>query len=716
MPSVIVNFDSVFDLQIELPEPLGPPTPPTPVEPPVFPGVINALLGLDNVRATRKKRMVAEQIIGRRFPVLDNNGNPVSGGSVDVFAPNTTTRVQSFSDSALTQVNTNPVPLSGSGRADIWVGTPVDIRVNDKDGDLVTNELGLNPANIVSGFNSGLVPNGSFELDTDSDDVPDGWTNDVNRSGSDNGLESGVGNTAAGSSSWRTSSTGNGGGELVTASPFEVNDFDDLRVEFVMRSTVAAVRNIVRVEWLDVSQALISNTDVLDSTANPTVFTRFNFLATPPAGARFANIRLIGGESGGTIAGTTYWDNVNVFYPIQQIGVFDNITIQNNDIISTDTNGAINITPDGTGVLTLGGSRVDVSAAQLNVGDALNVTGNAVVGGTLGAVGAITGDSVSSVNAMVAGSTLSSVGDAVIGGALGVTGLTTLTDSLVVNGASITAADADVNAQSYVATNPSTFAGATISAALAVTDVATIQEAVFGPSVSDAVDRVVRVVSSSSNPMLTLDRVGAADASSFRMSGQSTGESFATFTNTPGAYTRPGASGAGNELVITHANAPISVFGRLNVAGADLLVSQGDVQTSTPYGLHPGAGLNYTSKVLSFARVQVVFNLGLNSILSGRVNSILVQNGVGGAVFTYRNGNAPPAAATPTNQVGVIVNSVQYSGAAAASQSLVLAEPPEWASVSETILCRIGNIDGVSNAPSAAITVTLELTLVYSSV
>ena len=257
--------------------------------------------------------------------------------------------------------------------------------------------------------------------------------------------------------------------------------------------------------------------------------------------------------------------------------------------------------------------------------------------------------------------------------------------------------------------------GTLTSAASTLNGVSTIQEAVIGPSITDPTNRALRVVSNNDNPMLVLDRTTALGASAMRFSGSSTGENQVTITNTPVGYTRPGASGAGSQLLFEGGNAGIDVFGRMRLNGMDFLVAQGDVQTLNSFGLHPASDQAYATKILSMSRVQVVFNLAINSILAGRVSSFLIQNGVGGAAFTYRGGATPPIAGTPNN-VGVIVNSVQYSGAAAASQSLVLGETPEWSSVAETILVRIGNIDSAANAPNAAITVTLELTLLYSDV
>ncbi len=291
--------------------------------------------------------MALAQILGQRGQIENNKGEPLKGGLVNIYEPNTTNRVTSYKGSDIVVANTNPVILSGSGRADIWVTRNVDVRITDKDGNLVVEELSVNPDDLGGIFDSGLIPNGSFETDADADDVPDGWLEENGGAGNNNGLD--TTESTDGGQSWRTQSAGSGGGELVTENFFPVNDVDDLRVNFDLRSTVATVRNIVRVEWYDISQVFISNTDVYDSTANPPTFTSQVLTATPPTGARFAKIRIFGGTTGGILAGITFWDRFQVFYPQIVSGVFDNLTISGNDIISTNTNGDINLTPNGTG-------------------------------------------------------------------------------------------------------------------------------------------------------------------------------------------------------------------------------------------------------------------------------------------------------------------------------------------------------------------------------
>lgn len=294
--------------------------------------------------------MALNNIIASRQQVLNSQGVPVAGGSVYLYEPGTTTYITAYQDSGLVTPHTQPIKLSGSGRANIWISRDCDLRIEDRNGNLILEELNANPDALGANEIGGLLPNGSFETDADSDDVPDGWTL-ADETGSTNAID--TSESTDGGQCFRFTSSGSGGGSLTTTDFFPVNDSDDLRVDFDIRSTVATVRNIVRVEWYDISQVSISNTDVYDSTSNPTSFTSNNLLATPPANARFAKLKLIGIDPSVALSGSTYFDRVEAYYPTIVSGVFDNITIQNNQIITTNTNGDLTLEPNGTGKVVL---------------------------------------------------------------------------------------------------------------------------------------------------------------------------------------------------------------------------------------------------------------------------------------------------------------------------------------------------------------------------
>lgn len=294
--------------------------------------------------------MALKNIIAPRQQVQNSQSKAVAGGNVFLYQPGTTTFITSYFDSGLVQPHANPVRLSGSGRANIWITQDCDLRVEDKNGNLILEELNANPDAVGVDQGGGLVPNGSFEIDADADQIPDGWTL-VSELGATNAID--TSQSTDGAQSFRFTSSGNGGGSLTSTDFFPVNDTDNLSVAVDMFASIATVLNIVRVQWFDISFVSISNSDIYSSTANPLTWTTQNLLATPPALARFAKLELIGGDPSVAIAGSSWWDNVSVFYPAIVSGVFDNVTIQDNQIITTNVNGDLELGPNGTGAVNI---------------------------------------------------------------------------------------------------------------------------------------------------------------------------------------------------------------------------------------------------------------------------------------------------------------------------------------------------------------------------
>lgn len=298
--------------------------------------------------------MALSNILSARQQILTSQGIPLGGGSVFLFEPGTTTFITSYHDSGLVTAHVNPVRLSGSGRANIWVSRDCDMRIEDRNGNLILNELAINPAALGVNEAGGLIPNGSFEVDEDQDDVPDGWSL-ASESGSTNEID--TSESTDGAQCFRFTSAGaNGGGTLTTTDFFPVNDVDDLRISGDLRSTVAGLHIIIRIAWYDVSQVFISNSDPYDSTSNPSSFTNQSLIVTPPANARFAKLQIRGIDPDIGGAGSAFFDRFEVFYPASVAGVFDNITIQNNEIITTNTDGDLTLNPDGVGHVQIEGS------------------------------------------------------------------------------------------------------------------------------------------------------------------------------------------------------------------------------------------------------------------------------------------------------------------------------------------------------------------------
>lgn len=79
---------------------------------------------------------------------FDNNGNPLSSGTVDFYIPNTTTRKTTWQDAAETIPNANPVVLNAAGRAIIYGDGIYRQILKDRNGNTIWDA-------VTSGFGSG---------------------------------------------------------------------------------------------------------------------------------------------------------------------------------------------------------------------------------------------------------------------------------------------------------------------------------------------------------------------------------------------------------------------------------------------------------------------------------------------------------------------------------------------------------------------------------
>lgn len=81
---------------------------------------------------------------------IDANGNPYAGGTINTYVPSTTTPKTTWSDSAGTVANANPVVLDSAGRAIIWGNGAYRFVVKDAGGNLIYDQVcGTAEADVV---------------------------------------------------------------------------------------------------------------------------------------------------------------------------------------------------------------------------------------------------------------------------------------------------------------------------------------------------------------------------------------------------------------------------------------------------------------------------------------------------------------------------------------------------------------------------------------
>jgi hypothetical protein len=246
---------------------------------------------------------------GTRFQSFKSDGTVNAAGWVYFYEIGTSTEKTTYSDSALSVANASPVVLNSAGAADIWYSGDADVSVYDSDGVLVDAFSNINPAETSTANEANLIANGSFESGASVTD-PDGWVRSDPYSGGTSEQDT---DSSHGLYSWKFISAGNGGGILTSESFFNVTEGRSYLLSWMMKSSVADVRNVVEVLWYDDADAYISASTAYDnSTTNPTSWTLKSYTATPVATAVQAKIRITGCHSSDATAGTTRFDGVVV--------------------------------------------------------------------------------------------------------------------------------------------------------------------------------------------------------------------------------------------------------------------------------------------------------------------------------------------------------------------------------------------------------------------
>lgn len=248
-------------------------------------------------------------------------GTAAQGGYALFFEPGTSTQKTTFASDYTTAATTQDaagtqIEITSDGWLKTYLVGDYDMDVFTSAGTQISSASadGINPQAASSQNVPNLVVNGSFETDTNSDGTPDGWLL-TDYTGSTNGRVSS--DQRHGANCMQFTSTGSGGGFIISEEFIEVNTDVTQTFGFSIISTDAGVRNLVEILWYDESQASISTTTIYDEdTTNPTSWTRYTFQATPPADANYCKVRLYGCHSSDSTSGTTRYDDVQLFVPI----------------------------------------------------------------------------------------------------------------------------------------------------------------------------------------------------------------------------------------------------------------------------------------------------------------------------------------------------------------------------------------------------------------
>lgn len=246
-------------------------------------------------------------------------GADAAGGYALFFSPGTSTAKTTYQSDYSTAASLNAaggVAITTDGWLDTYLLGDYDMTVKSRTGATLSSAsaTGINPQEAdVEAQGGNLLSNGSFEADTNGDSVPDNWTL-TSFSGSTNVLDSS--DQQHGAKSMSFTSTGSGGGFIVSDEFMACSPGRDVKISFLLKST-AAVRNLVEVIWYTSGQVEISDTDIYDNaTTNPTSWAVRGGIATPPSTARYMKLRIYGCHSSDATPGTARYDDVNVYQQV----------------------------------------------------------------------------------------------------------------------------------------------------------------------------------------------------------------------------------------------------------------------------------------------------------------------------------------------------------------------------------------------------------------
>jgi len=155
------------------------------------------------------------------------------------------------------------------------------------------------------------LQNGSFEIDSDGDGVPDGWSLNLYPGGT-GALEEG--SPAHGSRAWKFTHPGGGGngGGTLTSDYVPCSEIAIWSLEFMHWCDTEGMKNEVEALFYDKDKLYLGSQTIFTSTTSSTTPILYFRSISPPAGSRYFKLRLIGGKSDTSQGGSAWFDGVAV--------------------------------------------------------------------------------------------------------------------------------------------------------------------------------------------------------------------------------------------------------------------------------------------------------------------------------------------------------------------------------------------------------------------
>ncbi len=168
--------------------------------------------------------------------------------------------------------------------------------------------------NGIAGGDGTALANGSMELDSDASGEPDSWTRATFSAGTVERTTT-TAEVAHGLAAIKMVHPGGGanGGGTLESDYIACQDTRVWHLNFDHRATAAGMKNEVVVRYFDEAKSdLAADETIYSSTANPTAWDVIRAYINPPATARFMKIKLIGGKDDIDVAGSAFFDGLEL--------------------------------------------------------------------------------------------------------------------------------------------------------------------------------------------------------------------------------------------------------------------------------------------------------------------------------------------------------------------------------------------------------------------
>jgi len=197
-----------------------------------------------------------------------------------------------------------------------------------------------------------ILPNGSFEIDSDADDTADQWTYNTYSGGTVTRDATGGVHGDACLKITSVAGGSNGGGDA-ESEYVKCSDVKQFILRWVIWCSAAGMENEVKVEWFGLDKVLDSTTTVYTSTATPTVATAMSARVTPPADAHYCKVYFVGGTVDVDAAGITYYDDAHLTEGL--LNIVELTTAETSTFIAPSTDLFIELSGGGGGGGASGG-------------------------------------------------------------------------------------------------------------------------------------------------------------------------------------------------------------------------------------------------------------------------------------------------------------------------------------------------------------------------